>query len=331
MEEVTWKISPEAASLHHEALVWDNHTCMPLRPDDSFLPQLQRFRDAGVNVASVNVYFDNFIEWHDGVKVLAFMRKWILERPGDYVLIVSVEDILGAKRDGKLAVHFDIEGMEALDGETSLVKTYYDLGVRWMLIAYNRNNRAGGGCMDDDSGLTDFGRRVIEEAARVGMLICCSHTGEQTSMDVFEHSRDPVLLSHSNPKSLCDHPRNVSDSVMKACAETGGLVGITGYGLFLENGDTNPDNIVRHIDYAVNLVGPEHVALGMDYVFDKEELKTFLADKEIFPFDASDMAMTSPEAMPALTESLVRMGYPEETIRRILGENLLRVARQVWK
>ena len=331
MEEVTWNISPEAASLHHEALVWDNHTCMPLRPDDSFLPQLQRFRDAGVNVASVNVYFDNFIEWHDGLKVLAFMRRWILERPGDYVLIVSVEDILGAKRDGKLAVHFDIEGMEALDGEASLVKTYYDLGVRWMLVAYNRNNRAGGGCMDDDSGLTDFGRRVIEEAARVGMLICCSHTGEQTSMDVFEHSRNPVLLSHSNPKSLCDHPRNVSDSVMKACAETGGLVGITGYGLFLENGDTNPDNIVLHIDYAVNLVGPEHVALGMDYVFDKEELKTFLADKEIFPFDASDMAMTSPEAMPALTESLVRMGYPEGTIRRILGENLLRVARQVWK
>ena len=331
MEEFTWNISLEAASLHHEALVWDNHTCMPLRPDDSFLPQLQRFRDAGVNVASVNVYFDRFIEWHDGVKVLSFMRRWILDRPDDYVLIGSVEDILGAKKNGKLAVHFDIEGMEALDGEASLVKTYYDLGVRWILVAYNRNNRAGGGCMDDDSGLTDFGRRVIEEAARVGMLICCSHTGEQTSMDVFEHSRNPVLLSHSNPKSLCDHPRNVSDSVMKACAETGGLVGITGYGLFLENGDTNPDNIVRHIDYAVNLVGPEHIALGMDYVFDKEELKTFLADKEIFPFDASDMAMTSPEAMPALTEAMVSFGYPEETIRGILGENLLRVARQVWK
>ncbi len=123
MSQVDWKVSPEAAVLHADALVWDNHTCMPLRPDDSFLPELQRFRDSGVDVASVNVYFDHFIELHEGVKVLAFMRKWILERPDDYVLVVSVEDILGAKRDGKLAVHFDIEGMEALDGEASLVKT----------------------------------------------------------------------------------------------------------------------------------------------------------------------------------------------------------------
>ena len=331
MNQVDWKVSPEAAILHADALVWDNHTCMPLRPDDSFLPQLQRFREAGVNVASVNVYFDHFIEWHEGVKVLAFMRKWILERPDDYVLVASVEDILDAKKDGKLAIHFDFEGMEALDGDASLVKTYYDLGVRWMLIAYNRNNRAGGGCMDDDSGLTDFGRRVIEEAARVGILICCSHTGEQTCMDVFEQTQNPVLLSHSNPKSMCDHPRNVSDAVMVACGETGGLVGITGYGLFLVNGDTNPDNIVRHIDYAVNLVGPEHVALGMDYVFDKEELKIFLGNKNLFPFDSTDMTMTSPEEMPALTEAMLRFGYPEETIRGILGENLLRVARQVWK
>ncbi|GMQ80621.1 MAG: membrane dipeptidase [Rhodothermia bacterium] len=331
MSQVDWKVSPEAASVHTDALVWDNHTCMPLRPDDSFLPELQRFRDSGVDVASVNVYFDNSIEWHDGVKVLAFMRRWILERPEDYALAVSVEDILDAKKDGKLAVHFDIEGMEALDGESSLVKTYYDLGVRWMLIAYNRNNRAGGGCMDDDTGLTDFGKQVIDEAARVGMLICCSHTGEQTCMEVFEQSQNPVLLSHSNPKSLCDHPRNVSDAVMVACSETGGIVGITGYGIFLANGDTSSDNIVRHIDYAVSLVGPEHVALGMDYVFDKEELKMFLKNKEIFPFDSTDRTMTSPEEMPALTEAMLRFGYPEETIRGILGENLLRVARQVWK
>ncbi len=331
MKMPNWNVNPEAALLHADALVWDNHTCMPLRPDDSFLPQLQRFRDSGVNVVSVNIFFDTCIEWHDGVKVLAFMRKWIHERPDDYVLAASVDDILRAKKDGRLAVHFDIEGMEALDGEASLVRTYYDLGVRWMLIAYNRNNRAGGGCMDNDSGLTDFGRRVIDEAARVGMLVCCSHTGEQTCMDVFEHSQNPVLLSHSNPNALCDHPRNVSDAVMSACAETGGLVGITGYGLFLENGDTSSDNIVRHIDYAVNLVGTEHVALGMDYVFDIEELKMFLENKEIFPFESTDRTMTSPEEMPALTEALLRFGYPEETIRGILGENLLRVARQVWK
>ena len=330
----SWNVSPEAAALHADALVWDNHACMPIRPDGAFLPQLARCKQAGLDVVTLNVMFDA-IAWPDGLHVLAFFRDWILNRPDDYALAGSVDDILRAQAEGKLAVAFDIEGMKALGGQVSMVRTYYDLGVRWMLVAYNKNNEAGGGCQDDDHGLTSFGRAVLDAMARVGMIVCCSHTGERTAMDVFEHAANPVILSHSNPAVLQPHPRNVSDRVMRACAETGGVVGMCGFGYFLQNQDTSPENFVRHVDYAVERVGPDHVALGLDYVFDEQELKDFLENHpDLFPRSAGytgTSPMIAPEQMPAITDALLRLGYPESTIRGILGENLLRVCRQVWK
>lgn len=327
----SWGISDRAAALHTDALIWDNHTCLPLRPDASFLPQLQRFRDAGVNMVSINVTFDGIMPWYDGMKVLAYFRDWLLNHPEQFVLVKGAEDIISAMDSGKLAVAFDIEGMGALDGQVSLLRTFYDLGVRWMLIAYNRNNRAGGGCMDDDNGLTVFGKEVLDAAAQVGMQICCSHTGPRTCMGVFEYTSRPVILSHSNPKSMADHSRNVTDDVMMACAETGGVVGVVGYGRFLQNGETTAENIASHIDYVVDLVGPNHVGLGIDYVFDLKELEVFLQNRTIFPEDNSLSTMFAPEQMPTLTEALLRHGHSDEVVRGILGENLLRVARQVWR
>ena len=179
-----------------DLLLWDNHACMPLRTDASFLPQLKRYRASGVGMVVLNVMFDNIMPWHRGVHVLSAMRTWLLERTDRYCLVNRPEDIALAARDGKLGVAFDIEGMGGLGGQLSMVRTYYDLGVRWMLIAYNRNNEAGGGCMDEDGGLTPFGRRVIREMERVGMGLCCSHTGERTCMEAFEWARNPVMLSH---------------------------------------------------------------------------------------------------------------------------------------
>ncbi|MBN4056322.1 membrane dipeptidase [Rhodothermus sp. AH-315-K08] len=322
-------------ALHSEILIWDNHACLPLRPDADFLPQLERFRAAGVNVVSINVTFDNIMPWYDGMKVLSFFRNWILARPEEYVLAGSTEQIRVAQRDGKLAVFFDVEGMGALDGEVSLVRTYYDLGVRWMLVAYNLNNPAGGGCMDDDPGLTSFGREVIKEMRRVGMVLCCSHTGERTCLDVFEQAEMPVILSHANPRALVDHPRCVSDTVMKACAQTGGVVGTVAYGTFLKGGDTRAANVARHIDYAVQLIGPEHVGYASDYVFDEEELKSFMANTTVFKPLAGQTGsvpqMFEPERAPELTNELLKLGYADHHIRAIMGENWFRVCDVVWK
>lgn len=318
-----------APTLHERSLVWDNHACMPLRPDASFLPELSRLRAAGIDMVVLNVMFDNVIQWDEGVRILSFMRDWILARPEEYVLAGTPDAIQAARAQGKTAVAFDIEGMKGLGGQLSMVRTYYDLGVRWMLIAYNRNNEAGGGCMDADPGLSEFGRSVIREMESVGMALCCSHTGERTCMEAFEWSRNPVMLTHSNPLAMVDHPRCVTDQVMQACAATGGTVGVTGFGTFLRDGDTSAENYFRHIDYAVALVGPEHVALASDYVFDPDELTSFLANPLL---GASGLpSMFAPEQFPELTEVMLKHGYTDTDVQAILGQNLLRLARQIWK
>jgi membrane dipeptidase len=323
-----------AARIVTERLVWDSHGCMPLRPaDEMFLPELQRYRRAGVDVVFINVGFgDDGIEAH--VRMIAHFRRWLVARPDEYVLATDVAAIEHARATGRLAVGFDIEGMNAIDDQLSLISLYYDLGVRWMLIAYNRNNRAGGGCRDGDNGLTEFGRRTVEEMARVGMLLCCSHTGERTSREAIDLSPNPVIFSHSNPRAMWDHHRNISDDLMRACAARGGVIGINGIGIFLGANDNRAETVASHIDYAVSLVGDDHVGIGLDYVFDEEELKDlFVNSPHLYAgYDVEGgLRMVSPEQIQAIVEELLRRGYSEEALGKILGGNFLRVARQVWR
>jgi membrane dipeptidase len=219
--------------LLHSTVVWDNHGCMPLRPDDSFLPQLERYRKAGVTVASLNVGFAR-IPWTEHLRVLSFMRQWIARRPESYRLIGTVEDVQRCRREGKLGIVFDVEGMCPVEDNLSLVQTFYELGVRWMLIAYNHNNAAGGGCLEQaDPGLSATGRAIIDEMERVGMVLCVSHTGARTAAEALEYARQPVIFSHSNPAGETPQPRNISDDLIRACARTGGVVGLSGIGAFL--------------------------------------------------------------------------------------------------
>lgn len=316
-------------------LVWDNHGCMPLRPGDtSFLPQLSRYHQANVDVVLLNVGFDATPLEHD-IKVLAMFRRWIRDHSENYRLIQTVEDIDRAHVEGKLAIGFNLEGFNALDGNVDMVSLYYDLGVRWMLVAYNRNNLGGGGCQDDDSGLTDFGRGVLDEMERVGMVPCCSHTGYRTAIDVMEHASGPVILSHSNPRALHDHPRNVPDEVMKACAETGGVMGINGVGIFMGRNVVDVERMIDHIDYAVDLIGIDHVGLGIDTCFDTSEVDDLMRDHpELWP-DAvgyeEGLQIVSPEEISNIAAKLLERGYSETDTSKILGGNFHRVARQAWK
>lgn len=319
------------------AIVWDNHACLPLRPDDErFLPQLQRYRDAGVTVVSINVGFgEQGIEPH--VRMLAHFRRWLLARPDEYLLIQSVDDVERAKSTGRLGIFFDIEGANAIDDQLSMVQLYYDLGVRWMLIAYNLNNRVGGGCMDDDRGLTDFGVRVIREMNRVGMVLCCSHTGERTVLEAIETSSAPAIFSHSNPRELYDHPRNIRDHVIRACAAKGGVVCVNGVGAFLGDNDTRSETVATHIDYVARLAGIDHVGLGLDYVFDNDELlEYFRSNPQLFGSDAATLekyacAFVPPEQIPEIEQCLRSIGYASSDVAKILGGNLLRVAKAVWR
>jgi membrane dipeptidase len=314
------------------AFVWDNHGCMPLRPHDpSFLPQLDRYYRAGVRIVGLNVGFDA-TPWHNTVQMLAAFREWIRCNGPRYALVSTKQDLKPAPH--RLGIFFDIEGGVALNGQLDMVELYRDLGVRWMLMAYNNNNALGGGCQDVDRGLTKFGRAVVGEMERVGMTVCCSHTGFRTTMDVMRHATKPVIFSHSNPLGVWKHKRNIRDVAIRACAATGGVVGINGVGSFLGRNDDRAATVARHIDYVAQLVGVEHVGLGLDYVFDMQELDDFVrANPQMFPASEGYSAgpkFVPPERLGAIAAELRGLGYNTNALRKVLGLNFLRVARATW-
>jgi membrane dipeptidase len=327
--------SSSARTLLDTSLVWDNHGCMPLRPfDESFLPQLSRYKAAGVKVVSLNIgYGEQGIEQH--IRMAAALRQWVSLHQEQFVLVGTMAEIERASAEAKLGIFFDIEGMNAVADQLSMIQLYYDLGVRWMLVAYNRHNPAGGGCQqDDDPGLTAFGRKVLDEMARVGMIACCSHTGYRTTMDVMSYSSRPVIFSHSNARAVFDHPRNVQDDALKACAATGGVVGINGISLFLGKGKSMVDQFIRHLDHVVQLIGPAHAGIGLDYVFDMDELGDMTTNAATFPPELGynqPISIVPPEALEEIIGNLLRMGYSERDLRGILGANFARVANAVWR
>jgi membrane dipeptidase len=337
---MTMAISPRTAALLDRTICWDNHACMPLRPGDTnFLPQLERLRLAGINLVSLNVSFD-VVDPNDAFPVLATFRHWIKAHADNYMLVNTAADIEAAKDSDRLGVMFDIEGGNAVAAHPGLVEIFYRLGVRWMLLAYNRNNKLAGGCMDDDQGLTAYGRQIIDEMERVGMVLCCSHVGHRTAREAMEYSRNPVVFSHSNPSAVYPHVRNIPDDLMIACASRGGVVNVNGVGLFLGK-DTHgrPDNstqtLLRHLDYAAQLIGPEHLGIGLDYVFDLSELDEYVRkNRASFPAQPGDVdayTQVEPERFPAIAEGLLHLGYSETEVQGILGHNNLRIARTVWR
>ena len=323
-------------ALFDDILVWDAHCGFESWPHTD-LSCLHIWRDAGVDFLSVNVGYD-LQPWHNTVAVLAAYRRW-LDADDSFVLATSAAEVSRAKNEGKMAVAFDLEGMNALDGSLDLLHLYYDLGVRQIVFAYNRNNLAGGGCHDEDSGLTDFGRAVICEMNTLGMFIDCSHCGYRTTMEAMELSAAPVIFSHSNPRELRDHERNIFDDQAMACAETGGVVGVNGIGLFLGEDDISTETFANHVEYYLALVGPEHVGIGLDYFPEIESAgddgfnEVLAANAHYWPqaqYPAGAVRCAPPGQLQALCDELVRRGVSDSEAAAVFGGNFLRLARQVW-
>jgi len=259
-------------------------------------------------------------------------------------MVTSVDGVSAAYAEGKMAVTFDIEGMNALNGRLDLVQFYYDLGVRHMLIAYNKNNLAGAGCHDEDVGMTEFGRQVVDEMNRVGMVIDCSHSGVKTTMEAMERSSDPVVFSHSNAKALVDHDRNITDEQIRACAATGGVIGINGVNLFLGQEVSTPAGVAKHAAYIADLTGEEHVGISLDYAPDLEGdrdasentavMELFESSPEYWPSDAGydgSIGCLHIRYVDEIAVELQRVGFDRKGIDAVMGGNFLRIATQVWK
>lgn len=316
-----------------EALVWENHSCMPLRPGHDFMPQLQRYRRSGVDVVSLNVTFD-LMDFESSFRVLSFMRHWIAHSD-DYALGLSVEQLQANKQAGKTSVVFDIEGLKSIGTQLDLLDTYHALGVRWASPIYNRANQFGGGCLDADGiGLSALGRDLVKAMNRLGMVVCCSHVSRRASLDIIQASSVPVIFSHSNADAVYPHPRNVTDEQIKACAARGGVVGINGIGIFLGKNDTSLQTFVRHICHVSGLVGAEHVGVSLDHAFDLQEVEGFFENnRDMFPVAefGSTLEMVPPEIFGSLRQALAREGMSAREIQGVLGGNWQRIATEVWR
>jgi membrane dipeptidase len=320
------------AALFRDALVWD--MVFIYEPEMGNGANLfDRYIEAGVDFVSVHPAGDRH-NVGDAMKRIARCRADVRAHPRA-VLVESVDDVLAARAAGKLAVGLHLEGFRCLERDLNLIDVYYQLGVRFVHPIFNLNSEIGGGCADrHETGLTKLGVRMVQEMNRVGMLVDGSHAGYRSTLDMMEVSADPVIFSHLACHSVHPHMRNVRDDQIRGCARTGGVIGITGGGFYL--GGVTAERYFRHLDHVAQLVGVEHVGVGLDYLADVAPLVAFIdARPDEWPGKEQGawepMAFFPPERLVDVTELMLRHGYPDDAVRGVLGGNWLRVCGRVWK
>jgi len=296
----------------------------------------ERYAATGFDFVSITIAVDD-ADAAEAVRLIARERRAIEAHADEFILVETVADIDRARREGKLGIGLHFQGTGPVGRNLDLVGLYYKLGIRHMLMAYNQKNLVGNGCHElSDDGLSRFGHSLIAEMNRVGMLVDVAHCGYQTSMQTIEASQAPVIISHGNVAAIYEHPRCYRDDQIKAVASSGGVIGLTGIGIFMGDNDASVGTYVRSLDHAVQLVGPDHVGFGFDYIYDMPALVAFsqtMADR--FPKDGgytrTDAAQLEPEQVIDIVEELTRLGYAEEDIAKVIGGNWLRIMGEVWK
>ena len=224
--------------------------------------------------------------------------------------------------------------------QPEMVALYASLGVKQIHFAYNRNNSVADGCHDVERGLTKLGQRMVQAVNDAGMLMDCSHTGRKCSLDIMAASGKPVIFSHANPLALAQHGRNITDEQIKACAATGGVVCLSGVSAFLGNNTPTAADMARHAAYVADLVGVQHVGIGLDISFRQPELNDsppgnydpvyWWPREEGYGSGIGRMTYTPMETWQLLPEALAKVDMSPADAALVMGENMVRVARQVW-
>ncbi len=276
--------------------------------------------------------------------VMGFMSMYngfITQHPDLLMRIDSAADLEEVKKNGKIGIILGVQNSDHF-ARSEDVKQYYLAGQRISQLTYNSQNRIASGSTDRaDGGISDFGERIVAAMNEVGMAVDVSHCGDQTTLDAFELSSRPVLITHSNARALAaGHPRCKTDEAIKAMAAKGGVMGITAVRNFVTAAEpTTIDSYVDHIDHVAKLVGIEHVGVGTDSdlkgydALPEEIYKSLKASyKDSYGFrDRIDIeGLDHPQKMYDLTEALVRRGYSDDNIRLVLGENFKRVLSEIW-
>ena len=348
-----------AMALHKESYVVDASLVAYLDyvGEDIWVDDMIR---GGLTASNATVAMQNSLT--EALNELNQYHSW-LEKTKDKALIVrKAEDIKKAKREGKHGVIFGPQDSSFLEGNLNFLKIAYDWGIRVIQLTYNNRNAAGDGCKERcNAGLSNFGVSLVEEMNILGVLIDLSHSGDQTSMEAIEASKDPVAFTHiiprsSTPRELSDWAkwnnrhtfygeftayslqRAKTDEAMKACADKGGVIGITPYFAKKPGNSKLTDDIIDQIEYAVDLVGAEHVGFGSDVDYNSTldrmaYIQKYQETVDVTYFSAldKDWGYGWLGYMPNLTKGLVSRGYSDKEINGILGGNWVRLFERVWR
>jgi membrane dipeptidase len=369
------EISERARKLHFSSIVLDTHddTTQHFFSKDYDLGKynpnvhvdIPRMREGGMNAIFFSIWIDGRIMGPPAVQKaldqIDAVHENVKKYSKDMTFARTAEDVRRAHSQGKIAALMGVEGGHMIGNDIRVLRIFADLGVRYMTLSHFYNDEWADSSTDKPAhnGLTDFGKDIVREMNRQGVVVDISHVSDKTFYDALEVSKAPLLASHSSCRALCNHPRDMTDDMIKALAAKGGVIQINYEKSFIDqaykdayeretggvvqhlseltkscNNDeacisrelaklqqkltaegklphVSWERIVDHIDHAVKLVGAEHVGLGSD-------------------FDGADMpeGMEDCTKLPKITEALLRKGYSESDIRKILGENTLRVLEQ---
>lgn len=310
----------------------------------------------GLARSGMTAVFDNFMngtgcvtsehawKWDDVIYDVG-MRLADVAKQDYVVLATTVAGIEAAKANGQLALVAGLEAATMIENELDRIDILYGFGVRQMGIAYSQANMLGSGLSEvRDGGLTHFGRRAVDRMNKLGIAIDVSHSGDQTSLDVIEASRVPVFITHAGARSVWDTPRMKPDDVIRACAERGGVIGLEAAPhttLSAAHPHHSIESVMDHFTYCVDLVGIDHVAFGPDTNFGDhvglhnsftQHLAIGRAHGAVdHPRVAYVAGMENPaECFTNIVGWLVRNGYSDDEIGKVVGGNILRVLREVW-
>jgi len=337
----------EVMRVHRSALLIDTHEDLPSRTVDGFdvgskersgQVDIARLREGGVSGAFFAAYVaSRYVEGNRSanraLQMIDSVRRDIVARyPNDFVFARSVKDIEEAHRQGKIAALTGIEGGHAIEDSLRLLRSYYDLGVRYMTLTHTNTNSWADSSGDLNNpavkhhdGLTDFGKDVVREMNRLGMMVDISHVSDKTFWDALAVSKAPIFASHSSARALTNAARNMTDEMIVALAKKGGVVDVNFNCAFISQKSADADarkekiprarlaDVVAHIDHIRKIAGIDAVGIGSDF-----------DGIECTPEGLEDVSK-----FPNLTRALLEIGYTAEDIRKIYGGNFLRVMRAV--
>ncbi|MFM7532070.1 MAG: dipeptidase [Rubrivivax sp.] len=295
-------------------------------------------RRGGVTAANCTCsIWENFRESMDQI---ARWQRHFREHADLILQVRSAADIRRARTEGRTGIILGWQNLSGIEDRLDYLGLFKALGVGVMQIAYNTQNWVGTGCYErHDGGLSEFGHEVIAEMNRLGILCDLSHVGAKTSEDVILASKQPVAYTHCLPAGLRAHPRNKSDEQLRFIAERGGFVGVTMFPPFLARGTAaTVDDYVQAIEYVFDLVGEEQVGIGTDFTqgWGPEFFDWITRDKGRSRKLTEFGEILNPQGLrtigefPNLTAAMQRRGWHETRIRRVMGENWVRVLGEVW-